>query len=405
MVFLPLADLARRFRPASSRRSGWFLLFSCLIALPAAGQIRPSLVQSREFARQLEIDYAKSGPKALLDRIDHSAMAQSWAESFGATEQEEEQLAKELTINVTSALDAILASLSQFPQLVVSRILTVENERQLECLFSSNTKGIFFYILTLKESSSGRITLHDLRSLTDKESFLTINRQMLILMGTTAHAPLSGSEEDLAFVMRGARGAGRLCVALMMQKNYNDAFAAWLRLPAAIQPTRAWREIRDRLAHLGSVKASGHLGQEMARGPVSDSAFSRYVYFARRGNLEESIAAIDQALEQNYQMPALQTLKMEDLLSLSRLDEAEAIARRIRELDPLLYGGYLGSIRVAIRRGQPEKALEETRQAARLIPLEDLHALLSTDAQMYEFLKSPSYLEWRKTRESRPTNH
>lgn len=369
----------------------------CLLAVTFEGWaqgIRPDYASTYGFAAALQTDYATQREKALQERINRTLLSQRSGAGFGTNKEDESTLISQLASTMDSALARELASLKQYPHLVVGRIAAIRGKRTLECLFFDEAGLFRVLFLTIEETSPGTLQIVDFSALGFPRSFVASLRDRLLFSGIPYYSPLNDDEARVERAMRPHLGVSRAFFSALAAENFDGAFTLLARLPEEVRALPVWRELRTRLISQGSERAAKSLAEERAWAPIYEDDFDRYIDVSHGRDTAEKLSSLNAVLQSAHQLPFLQLIKVDLLVELGRLEEGSRLAEHLRELNPLLIGAHLAVIRTAFLSGQEARALEALVEAGHIWKPEDLLRFLENDPGSAAWKQSPKFQAW-----------
>ncbi|MEO6005229.1 MAG: hypothetical protein ABIZ04_09555 [Opitutus sp.] len=360
---------------------------------------RPDYFSARSFGAELQGDFQVRRSTAIVERLNGEAMRVRVFGPFG-----KEALADERGVEMWNkfSLPGLVRDLGTYDvgfTFVVNRVLVVDASRFLECLLISEQNHIVFLLLRLTQSDDGKIRIADMQFSGSELEVSRSIRQTLILLGYRTDQLLEPEEEGLSrAISKHSMNAAEIFTAIN-EKDYGLAFGFLQSNYGELNHTRIWRELRNRLAFLGSKSAMRNLEAECASGEPTNSLLS-FGILSNKGDKQRALAALEQTIRDFHQPAVLCAIRAGLLIDLNRNEEALASAENLSELNPLSGSSWRVAILAAVNLQKPASAIRALNGWAKIAPRSEIDAILQHEPALTKFLASPDYLAWKEVRKS-----
>ena len=379
----------------------------CLFALvlfagaaTAGAGIRPDYFAARRFGYALQHDFQKRPKDALVDRLDSAAMMKRAFGPFGSDVTEDPR-AKDMWEKVSfPQFTSELRSLGEMNTLVLSRISLVDDARWIECLLLTDNGSFRLMSLRLNEAPDGTIRIEDFRFAGSEMEASRILRQILILSGVRMLKRLDDEESELCDLSARYPMLFHDVFTAFQQQHYDFAFHRMCDTPAKLQRTRIWRQLRYRLANLGSADAQKQLDAACLAG--EEDPFLRYSFLVAKGDHAKALPAFEQVVKAYHGLAFFRSVEADLLIGAGRSHEAFCLAREVYQTNPLLNTAYLAAVHGAVADRQFGEAITTLDAWRALAAPQQIDEWLKKVDGLAGFLASPSYTEWSKGKTSGP---
>lgn len=374
-----------------------------LVAAAAMAQVRPDFSAAVAFGLSLQRDYGAEKSRAITAKFDHDAMMHRVMGRGIRDRPEYSRLVSGWTEQAVPMLDRVFQPHDSFETLVVARVGLIEGWRALECVLLHKGGAFHLVTLLLVEKSPGAIGIADLRFASSTLEMTKGIRFEMLLRGEPLPDVLEEEEVRLAGFARAWRGQIMPALAAIARGEKDPAFRLWDRLPEEMKGTRVWIDHRNRLAFGGSAAAMMQLQAEARVGKGGPPAVRLSLAVSAKDR-ERALAALDDFIAGQRNLPFLRTVKADLLLTAGRFDEALTLARDIGALAPGSVAAHVVAFRASAALARPAVATEALADWARAMTPALVAKTVDGDstAEVAAFRATPEYAEWRRANEAAP---
>src|SRR6266542_4700441 len=382
-----------------SRRSSvaycYLILFGIVGTLStASAAVRPDYFAARVFGYALQQDFQQRPKSALVDRLDSTAMMNRVFEPFGLDITEDPRV-KQMWDNTSfPQFVSDLRLLGEATVLVFSRVSLVNDARWIDCLILTNNGAFRLMSLRLNEAADGTIRIEDFSFAGAQMEASRAMRQVLILRGLRSGKRLEEEETDLCDLSAPYPMLLQDVFVGLAQKKYDYAFRRLSDTPEKLQGTRIWKELRNRLANLGSADAQKQLAQSCFDEREQDP-FLRYSVLATSGDTTKTLTAFEDVVSTYHGLPFFRAVQADLLINSGRAHEAIAIARETYQANPLLHTAYLAAVRGEVIDKQFDATMDTLAAWSALTGSQQIDEWLRKSEGLSDFVTSAPYLQWK----------
>lgn len=368
----------------------WMLLIGDSLA--AAQGIKPDYASTQAFGWRIQEAYQQKGIESLVEQLDSAGAARRETAGMHADAIQDRSLSWFVATSIPTWFRTELKQMSRNSFFAVGRVMALNGNRALECMFIAQTGAIRVVYFYLSEPQPGEVKIVDWRSLGRRFSRLQESRFSRLF--TNGGVLRLGSPEEMEI--------GALIVAM----NHSDdqvfidlglagrdrVVSQLLDLGAVTQADPTWRRLRDRLVKFGVSLPEGKLRPE-GRWEITLDALDRYFEEVRNGTEARARDAYVEASNATFELPLLPLLGVEGLLGKQQFAEALNLAERLRDVYPVMPLAHAAIIRTHVLMGEFEKARLCLTAARKVVRSEILDRLLALDPKLAEWRSSRAYHE------------
>lgn len=355
---------------------------------------RPDFFSARAFGMELQRDFSVRRSKAVVDRLDGEAMRARVFGPFGKDALVEPREVERWNKFSLPGLVSEFASYDVGFTFVANRVLVLEGSRFLECLLLSEQNGIIFLWLRLVQSNDGKIRIEDMQFSSSELEISRSMRQTLILLGYRTEQLLDPEEEALTRAISKHPTSTMEIFKAISERDYGLAFGFLNSNFGDLSQTRIWRELRNRLAFLGSKSAARNLEAECANGELTNPIL-RFSVLSNKGDKEHALAALEQTILEYHRPSVLCAVRANLLIDLNRNAEALTLAENLYELNPLSGSAFRVACLAAVNMQKTEAAFRALNGWTKLSLPVDIDRILQQVPATAQFRASPDYVAWK----------
>jgi hypothetical protein len=371
----------------------WVAVGIIVGTLNLRGAVRPDYDEAVAFAGNLQRDYAKRGPDALVEKLDADALRFQIFDGFDRGFVESDALKELVNTHCLPGLAASFRAYTKSKTFFCSRIVLQNDSRSLECILIAPDGSTVFLTLLLA-ARDGKIVIKDCEFWGQGFYARYMRQIFLVSGGMPGGMRLEAEDYDHYHEGRHVMLTVQTALDAFGRNDFPAAANIWMKLPEEFQALPFWRNFRDRLAAMGEPRAVRSVDEENRSGHRSNSYLS-YMLALREDNLPAALVALDAVLVDRGNPPVLRAAKAYWLVKTGRSAEALALSRDVFALNPRLLMPYLHAIRAAIALNQPKEAVDTLNHWAQVWSLDEIEEILKAAKETENFIETATYRDWK----------
>ena len=371
---------------------GW-LLWPVLATL-ASGAAKPDYSKALDFGIKLQRDFGRRHSQAVIDRLDEDQLRRK---VFSAYTEEVVSSPEVLALWNDGFYPGFLSRLKQLDglqQMILTRVLSLDGTRLLECELVGKEGYIQLVYWELAENAEGTITIVDQRIRGEELSYSRRLKHLFLLEGFSSGVAVGDDEMDLERESAGCHLRVKEALAALDKNQFDAAFQLWADLPEEVKKTAIWRDVRFTLAARGGKLALESLQADIQAGKPGIDHLLCYNAAIERADYPTAQRELDQVLMDTYDAPVFQAMKCELLSKTHHEKEALQLATGVYQLNPYAFAAYLQAATAAVALADLPAAQTVMQDWAQVYAPSLIDALVKKHPDLEKLLQSPAYQKW-----------